>query len=103
MIGDKIEKNIIKNHKNKTQLIVSIVVIFVVIILFAVFMRLDFSKPAPVSQEQEPSLTPQERGAIIDEATKDMEFSTTEERSASVSDVNIKYNQEARMRAVNNQ
>ena len=99
MIGDKIEKNINKDHKNKTQLIISIIIIAIVIILFAVFMRLDLTKPAPVSQEE--TLTPQERGAIIDKATKDMEFSTVEERSASVSNVNIKGNQEARMRAVN--
>ena len=99
MIGDKIEKNINKKDKNKIQLVVSIVIIILIIILFAVFMRLDFSKPE--EQREIPALTPQERGAMVDEATKDMEFSTVEERSASVSNVNIKGNQEARMRAVN--
>jgi flagellar biosynthesis/type III secretory pathway M-ring protein FliF/YscJ len=99
MIGEQIENNINKEPKSKIHLIVSVLVIVLIVILFAVFMRLDLTKPAPVSQEE--TLTPQERGAIIDKATKDMEFSTVEERSASVSNVNIKGNQEARMRAVN--
>ena len=97
MIGEQIENNINKEPKSKIHLIVSVLVIVLIVILFAVFMRLDFSKP----EQEQPVLSPQERGSIIDEATKDMEFSTVEERSASVSNVNIKGNQEARMRAVN--
>ena len=66
MIGDKIEKNITKEHKNKTQLIVSIIIVFVVIILFAVFMRLDFSKP----EEQREIMSVEEIGKAVDEFSK---------------------------------
>jgi len=99
MIGEQTEKNINKKDKNKIQLVVSIVIIILIIILFAVFMRLDFSNKE--NTQEVPSLTPQERGAIVDEATKDMEFSTVEERAASISNVNIKSDSEERMRAVN--
>jgi len=97
MIGEQIENNINQEPKSKTQLIVSVVIVAVIIILFAVFMRLDFSKPEP----EQPAISPQERGSIIDEATNDMKFSTLEERAASVSDAPIGTDQEARMRAVN--
>jgi len=77
MIGDKIEKNINKESKNKTQLIVSIVIIFVVIILFALFMRLDFSKPAPVEKT---GLTSEERINLLEKSLEGAKITSSEER-----------------------
>jgi hypothetical protein len=67
MIGEQIEQNINKKHKNKIQLVVSIAIIALIVILFAIFMSLDFSKPEEVQRD---TMQVEEIGRVVDEFSK---------------------------------
>lgn len=66
-----------KETKDKKQIIVSVVVILVVVALFYFLLSFDFNKP---TEEEKQRLTPEQRGAILEEALLNTEVSSSEER-----------------------